>query len=60
MDTSELPLVKKCVEKSSEAEAKGDKIGSEEWFRLAMLAEAKYAKQDYKTADQYYKDKNDA
>jgi hypothetical protein len=58
MDTSHLPLVKKCMDKATMYEDQGDKVNAEKWFNLAIKAEAYYAKQDYKTADEYYKDKH--
>ena len=56
MDISELPLVKNCMNKAEEYEAVGDMINAEKWLEWATKAEAYYAKQDYKTADELYKD----
>jgi len=56
MDISELPLVKKCMDKAAEYEAAGDIINAEKWLDFATKEEAYYAKQNYKTADELYKD----
>lgn len=57
MDTSELPLVKRCMERSEEYSKTGDTINSEKWFNLALLAEEYYKKQDYKTIDEIIREK---
>jgi hypothetical protein len=57
MDTSELPLVKNCIEKSNAFDVAGDKPNSEKWFNLALLAEEHYKKQDYKVVDEIIKEK---
>ena len=56
MDTSELPLVKRCMDKADEFEKAGDMVKAEEWLNFATKAEAYYSKQGYKTADELYKD----
>lgn len=54
MDTGNLPLIKKCMELSSEFEKNGDTVNAEKWFNLGMKAEEYYAKQQNKTASEYY------
>ena len=54
MDTSELPLVKRCMERSAEFEQAKDTANANKWFELAMKAEAYYAKQDNKIAEDFY------
>ncbi len=58
VDTYNLPLVKRCVDKAAEFDMAGDKEKAAYWFDLAMKAEAKYAKHDYLTADDYYRKKH--
>jgi hypothetical protein len=58
MDTSHLPMIKRCMELAEEAEKAGNTSKAEEWLLLAEKAEAYYAKQDYKTVREYYKDKH--
>jgi hypothetical protein len=55
-DTYHLPLIKKCVDRSTEYEKAGDTINAEKWFNLAIKAEKYYAKQNYKIAEDYYKE----
>jgi hypothetical protein len=57
MDTSELPLVKNCIEKSNTFDVAGDKVNSEKWFNLALLAEEYYKKQGYKVIDEILREK---
>jgi hypothetical protein len=57
MDTSELPLVKNCMNKAAEYESVGDKVNAEKWFRLAVLAEKYYSEQSYKTMEEIFKEK---
>jgi hypothetical protein len=58
IDTSNLPLIRRCMEKAAEFDMTGDKEKASYWFDLAMKAEAKYAKHDYLTTDEYYRKKN--
>lgn len=58
MDTSNLPLVKRCTEKAEEFEILGDSANADKWLELAMKAEIYYSKQNYQTAEEYYKGKN--
>jgi hypothetical protein len=58
MDISELPLMKKCLNKSEECEKVGDTVGANYWLEMAVKVEIYYSKQDYKTASEYYKDKH--
>ena len=53
-DTSHLPLIKNCMDKSAAFEAAGDKPNADKWFELAMKAEAYYAKQNNQIADDFY------
>ena len=54
MDTSHLPLIKRCMENAHEFEKVGDTVNAEKWLILAMKAESYYSKQDNKIADDYY------
>jgi len=53
-DESQLPLIKRCMERSAEFEAAGDITNANKWFELAMKAEAYYAKHDNKMAEDYF------
>jgi hypothetical protein len=53
-DESQLPLIRRCMERSAEFEAAGDTANANKWFELAMKAEAYYAKHDNKIAEDYY------
>jgi len=57
MDTSELPLVKKAMLRAEEFEKAGDTVNAEKWLLLGEKAEIYYSKQDYKLAEEYYKEK---
>lgn len=58
MDTSELPLVKKTMLRAEEFEKAGDNPNAEKWLLLGEKAEKYYSKQDYKLAEEWYKDKD--
>ena len=53
-DSSQLPLIKRCMERSAEFEAAGDTTNANKWFELAMKAESYYSKQDNKMAEDFY------
>ena len=57
MDIYELPLIKNCIVKAEEFEKAGDTVNANIWLEWATKCEKYYAKQDYKTAWNYYKDK---
>ena len=57
MERSELPLIKKCFENAEAYEKAGDMVNAEKWLNLSEKAEKYYEKQDWKTADELYKDK---
>lgn len=54
MERSELPLIKRCMERAEEFEKAGDSINAEKWLGLAEKAEIYYSKQEWKTAEEYY------
>jgi hypothetical protein len=58
MDTSHLPLIQRCMEKAEEYEKAGDSENALKFLELAEKAEIYYSKQNYKTADVYYKELN--
>jgi hypothetical protein len=45
------------MDKAAEYEAAGDIINVEKWLDFATKAEAYYAKQDYKTAEEILREK---
>jgi len=53
-DSSQLPLIKRCMERSVEFESIGDTVNAEKWFNLSLKAEAYYAKHDNKIAEDYF------
>ena len=55
MERNELPLIKRCIERAEEFEKAGDHLNAEKWLGLAEKAEIYYSKQDWKTAEEYYK-----
>ena len=56
MERNELPLIKRCMERAEEFEKAGDNTNVEKWLGLAEKAEKYYEKQDWKTANELYKD----
>jgi hypothetical protein len=57
MERNELPLIKKCFDNAEAYEKAGDMANAEKWLGLAEKAEKYYEKQNWKTADELYKDK---
>lgn len=58
MDTSHLPMIQRCMEKAEEYEKAGDADNALKFLALAEKAEIYYSKQNYKTADEYYRELN--
>ena len=55
MERNELPLIKRCIERAEEFEKAGDTPNAEKWLGLAEKAEIYYSKQNWQTAQEYYK-----
>lgn len=56
MDTSNLPLIRRCMDNASKCEAAGDTEKANEWLELSIKAEAYYATKGYKTLEERYKE----